>query len=151
MRKQRTRNTLILILALLVGSLAACKKNPVEPDDDHAEAEGPVLRMNGVDIVTVKEARVTGGIRVKVGTETDHIEVYFLNHDGNRFQPTSKDFALGWAMADETVAGVELEAGKKWDIHIHGKKVGQTTLELRLLHVGHVDFRTPPIPVTVNP
>ncbi len=151
MHTQRTRSILILILALLVGSLAACKKNPVEPDDDHAEAEGLVLRMNGVDIVTVKEGRVTGGISVKVGTETDHIEVYFLEHDGDRFQPTGNDFSLGWAMADATVAEVELEAGKKWDIHIQGKKVGQTTLELRLLHVGHVDFRTPPIPVTVTP
>jgi hypothetical protein len=150
MHIQRTRDIYNLIFVLLVVSLAACK-NPVERDDDHAEAEGLVLRMNGVDIVTVKEGRVTGGISVKVETETDHIEIYFLNPHGERFKPTGDSYSLGWAMTDQTIADVKQEPGKKWEIHIRGKKVGQTMLELRLLHAGHVDFRTPQIPVTVTP
>jgi hypothetical protein len=140
-----------VLVVLLAGMVAACKKNPVNPDDDHADAEGLVLRMNGVDIVTVKEGQVSGSISVKVGEETDHIAVYFLDDHNDRFQPTGKDYSLGWALGDETVAGVYRDPGEEWEIHIVGKKVGQTTIEIRLLHVGHVDFRTPPIPINVTP
>ncbi len=143
----------LMLNVMVLGSLlvlSSCKDNPVEEDDDHAEAEGLVLRSSGVDVVTVREGRVTGEITVRVNTSTDHLTVYFLDHNGNRFQPTEADKDLRWVIADTTVAQIEREAGEKWDIHVHGKKVGQTNVELQLLHAGHVDFRTPPIPIRVT-
>ncbi|MBM4159851.1 MAG: hypothetical protein FJ217_02000 [Ignavibacteria bacterium] len=136
------------LLAIFV--INGCQKS-VEPDPDHAEAEGLVLRMNGVDFVTVKEGKVTGKITVKVGTETDHIDIYFLDAGGNRFRPEGSEFDLGWEFADASIAEVERDEGAKWEMHVLGKKIGDTTIELRILHAGHVDFRTPPIPVTVTP
>lgn len=146
------KNTFFFLLILFLSTvvLDGCKKS-VEPEEDHAEAEGLVLRMNGVDIVTVREGQVTGEITVKAGTETDHINVFFLDEHGDRFQPDDPEKDLDWGIADATVADIERDAGEKWEIHVKGLKAGDTTVEIRLLHAGHADFRTPPIPIRVTP
>lgn len=137
-------------LMILLFTLGGCKDNPVEPEEGHAEAEGLVLRMNGVDIVTVREGVVTGQVTVVNGTETDHIDVYFLDHNGTRFRPEGDDHDLGWAIADTSVAGIERDPGEKWGIHVIGKSVQSTTVELRILHHDHIDFRTPAITIQVT-
>ena len=38
----------------------------------------------------------------------------------------------------------------KFDFHLRGLKVGETTIELQVTHDDHVDFRTIPIPVHVG-
>lgn len=149
MKPLKNRYSVFLAMVLAIFVIAGCKKS-VEPDHEHAEAEGLVLRMNGVDFVSVKEGKVTGQITVKVGTETDHIDIHFLEPDGDRFQPEGSEYELGWEFADASIAEVERHEGAKWEMHVHGKKTGTTTLELRILHAGHVDFRTPPIPVVVT-
>jgi hypothetical protein len=141
--------SLIVITALLF-ALGGCKDNPVEPDETHAEAEGLVLRMNGVDIVIVREGTVTGHISVPNGTETDHIDVYFLDHADTRFRPEGSEYDLGWSIADTSVAAIERDPGEKWGIHVIGKAVQTTSVEIRLLHHDHADFRTPSIPIHVT-
>ena len=60
----------LLILALLfIAAHAGCDrdKNPVEPTENHNEAEGLVLKLNNQTVVTVKEGKVEQGqLTVKI-------------------------------------------------------------------------------------
>lgn len=133
----------------MVSLLVSSCSNPVEDrDDDHEEAEGLVLTLSGTDVVTVKEGKVTGSITVTDNQKTPMIDVFFLDTEGKRFQPSDTLKTLEWSFAASDIAEAEQE-GERWKIRFKGRAVGQTTFELRLMHGGHADFRTPQIPITV--
>lgn len=134
----------------MVSLLISSCSNPVEDrDDDHEEAEGLVLSLNGADIVTVKEGKVMGSISVTNNQKTSMIDVLFLDAEGNRFQPSDTLKTLEWSFAASDIAEAEQE-GERWKIRFKGRAVGQTTFDLRLMHGGHADFITPQIPITVT-
>ena len=144
-------STVVFFSLLCSLTLLSCDDNPVEDDDhDHAPAEGLVLEMNGTALVTVHEGQVTGTITVAAGEKTDHITVEFTDHDGQHIHTDElgSEFSLGWTIADEAVAEFEHEG--RWGLHIHGLTAGNTTLEIRLNHGEHADFRTPAIPIQVT-
>lgn len=133
----------------MVSLLVSSCSNPVEDrDDDHEEAEGLVLTLSGTDVVTVKEGKVTGSITVTDNQKTPMMDVFFLDTEGKRFQPSDTLKTLEWSFAASDIAEAEQE-GERWKIRFKGRAVGQTTFELRLMHGGHADFRTPQIPITV--
>lgn len=133
----------------MVSLLVSSCSNPVEDrDDDHEEAEGLVLTLSGTDVVTVKEGKVTGSITVTDNQKTPMMDVFFLDIEGKRFQPSDTLKTLEWSFAASDIAEAEQE-GERWKIRFKGRAVGQTTFELRLMHGGHADFRTPQIPITV--
>ena len=144
-----------LVLAVL---WTGCSDNPADHDgdEDHFEARGVALRINGIDTVVVDSNRIKQGrIAVQQGSMTSHISVEFIKEsDGSRGTPPAddKDHTLGWVIADTSIAGVEHEAEDgEWSLHIVGKKAGQTTIILRLLHNDHPDFESIPIPIEVTP
>jgi hypothetical protein len=136
---------------------AGCADNPVTPAEEHFEARGVALRINGVDTVVVDSNRLKQGrIVVKEGTETEHIALQFIEEsDGTRGLPPSdeEDFKLGWTIADTTIASLEQDSDHdgKWSFHIKGLKAGSTTIVIKLLHGDHPDFQSVPIPVEVTP
>ncbi len=133
----------------MVSLLVSSCSNPVEDrDDDHEEAEGLVLTLSGTDVVTVKEGKVTGSITVTDNQKTPMMDVFFLDTEGKRFQPSDTLKTLEWSFAASDISEAEQE-GERWKIRFKGRAVGQTTFELRLMHGGHADFRTPQIPITV--
>lgn len=147
----------MLFTLLFAGLLwAGCSDNPVDPADEHLEARGVALRMNGTDTVVVDSNRIKQGmIVVKEGTQTSHISIEFIREsDGARVVPPADDdhMKLGWTIADTTIAGVfrEEEDGE-WAMHIEGRKAGQTTIIIKLLHGDHADFQSIPIPIEVTP
>lgn len=142
---------LFFMMASLV-LFSACDDNPADDDhDEHADAEGLVLRANGQQIVEVKEGVVTGSITVEAGDETALIQVEFRDHDGHEVHAEDLDaeFSLGYSFGDASIAGWEQHDGERWEFHVLGLAAGTTTLELQLLHNDHADFRTPPITVEV--
>lgn len=154
----RTLLTSLSATLLLAVLWTGCSDNPADHDndDDHFEARGVALRINGLDTVVVDSNRIKQGrLVVKEGTTSPHISVEFLREsDGSRGTPDAadKDHTLGWSIADTSVAGVEREAEDgEWSFHIVGKKAGQTTIIIRMLHNDHPDFESIPIPVEVTP
>jgi len=142
--------------ALVAVIWSGCTDNPVEPADEHFEARGVVLRMNGMDTVVVDSNRlVHGRIVVQEGTLSQHISLQFIREeDGTRAVPPEDDtdMRLGWTIADTTIAGIEHdEEDGEWAFHIEGRKVGETTIVLRIIHVDHPDFQSIPIPIEVIP
>jgi len=149
---QLNRITFIILIGFVAGAtLVACSSNPVDEDDhDHAEAEGLVLEINGVNVVTVSQGNVSGQITVANGASTGHISVEFLDHSGQHLHmdELGAEFSMSWTIVDISI--VDVEQVSRWVIRIRGKATGSTSIELMLNHGEHADFRTPPIPVEVT-
>ena len=62
--------------------LGGCGDDPTALED-HADAEGLILRLNGQTIASYDEGTWTGELEVTVGQETAHIDVIFIDHDGD--------------------------------------------------------------------
>ena len=124
--------------------------NPVTPHEEHNEAEGMVLKVNGANIVVVKEGKVESGkVTVKTGESTAEITSRFLHHDGDEFIPDEEGSSLALEIADATIATAAVVSGKEWEFKVSGLKAGTTTMVVKLMHNDHADFTTPAITVEV--
>jgi len=142
-----------LLLALFV---AACGDDPAGmDDDDHAEADGVELVLNGQTVASYDgdDQEWTGGLSVPVGEETAHIDVRFVDHDGDRI-PADDDLYLDVVVEDEDIAEFEQDTPGEFGGHLHGLAEGETELKFRLMHgavgSGHADFETTPLTATVT-
>ena len=149
----------VFALALVLAGSGCDDNDPVAPAEEHFEAEGLVLLSSGAELIRVFQGVVVTSVaeelEVPVGL-SDHINVYFLDSDGERIDPPvhRDDHSLGWDISDESLLEVVRgEAGhedEEWEIHLRGLAEGETEIEFQVLHVGHVDFRTPKIPVHIH-
>ena len=132
--------------------LSACKNSTSSSEEEHADAEGFVLTMNGADIVTqLPGGTLSGEIELEPEEETDLITIYFLDDDGDRFQPEETEFTLGFEFEDDGIAEFEQhEEDGKWSFHIHAETTGITDMRLKLMHGDHSDFETQGIHVHVE-
>ncbi|XWN35858.1 MAG: hypothetical protein ROO71_07805 [Balneola sp.] len=141
-----------LYLLLVTGLFAACSNSTGSDDDDHSDPEGFRLKLNGQTVVEqLPDATVTGGFELEPGQETALITIFFLDHDGDEFQPDEPEFSLGAEFEDEGIAEFEQHAEDgKWSFHIHAEAEGITEMTLMLMHNGHSDFNTQGIHVHVE-
>jgi hypothetical protein len=140
-----------ILAVVLAVSFSAC--DWVDEHDEHTEAEGLILRIDGVDSVTVREAQVTGRLLVSVGETTPLVQVVFLDHDGDEIRAADieEDSKLAWQVLNPQVASVSQPTGQPWAFRLEGTTVDTTSLRLMLMHGDHADFTTPWIPVEVVP
>lgn len=151
--------TTISILFLING----CKEesNPVTPPSEHMDIEGWVIRdatskpilvvWQGVIQSLWNGVRMSDTLYAPENSMTDHYSIKFLNDDKEMFNPpTSSDYSFGFNIADTSVLGIYQHSSTEYEFHLKGKKEGKTTLELVINHLGHVDARTPKIPVIVR-
>jgi hypothetical protein len=139
-------------LLLLVSVTAACSNSTSNEEEEHSEPEGFVLKMNGANIVTqAPGGTISGEFELAPGQETDLITLFFLDADGDEFQPQEDEYSLGHEFEDAGIAEFEqhTEDGK-WSFHIHSEAEGITDLRLMLMHSGHSDFTTQDIHVHVE-
>ena len=156
--KQKTRSYRKSLAALAVAGmvgLGACSDDPTGLDDHGDEVEGVQLVLNGAIIAEFDgDSRTwTGEIDVPVGTETAHITVRFVDHDGDAITFDS-DFYLEVDIEDETVAEFEQDTPGEFGGHVHGLAVGETDAVFKLMHgaigSGHSDFETTAVHIHVN-
>jgi len=114
---------------------------------EHAEAEGLIVRRDGIDLVTVWQGEVTGQIEVAAGADTRPLGVVFLDADGDEFTPHGDEFALDLDIGDNGLASHT--ATGDWEFTVGGVAEGTTSLTVAIIHDGHADFTAPPIPVVV--
>lgn len=142
----------IFALALFI---AGCgdDDNPVNANlEEHAEAVGLIIRNSGEEIVRYENGEVEGEIEVGHGLETALLSVRFIAEDGDLFTPDpAEGFALGWEIADESIAEVEHHAEDgAWAFHIVGVEEGQTTIVIKINHGDHADFVSKEIEIHVE-
>ena len=147
-------NKFIRLTAILLAciTLFACKDDSTSPEHKHFEAVGMVITNSGNEIVRNENGKVTGKISVKEGEETALLSVKFIDeHNGNLTVPKEDHYTLGYKIADETFAEFEQHADDgKWKFHIHGKKAGSTTIEIKILHNDHSDFVSLPVTIEIT-
>ncbi|NGP76047.1 hypothetical protein G3570_05360 [Balneolaceae bacterium YR4-1] len=144
-------NTLLITLAVLLITATACNNPASSEEEEHPEPAGVLLKMNGQEIARYEDNSVTGQIEVNAGEETTLIRLFFLDDSGNEFQPDEPELSLQWRDINTAIADVEQHSEDgKWAFHIHGEAQGNTSVVFQLLHDGHSDFDTQPIPVVVN-
>lgn len=127
--------------------VAACDDSPMEVEDEHGDAAQVQLVMNGQPIATFTFATNSwaGEMDVEVGMETPHIDVNFLEADGEVIA-FDADFYLMVEVEDETIAEFEQDTPGEFGGHLHGEAVGETNVRFSLMHgaigQGHADLVT---------
>jgi hypothetical protein len=121
----------------------------VHVEEHHAEAEGLLIMQGANEIVRVWQGVVTGEIGVHLGETTPALAVFFLDVDGDEFLPEGEEFSLGAEIGSPALAGYG-QIGD-WSFSITGLQAGETDLTLAILHEGHSDFTSPPIPILISP
>ncbi len=141
-----------LYLLLVTGMFAACSNSTGSDDDDHQDPEGFRLKLNGQTVVEqLPNGTLTGEFEMTPGEETALITIFFLDDDGDEFQPDEPEFSLGAVFDPTGIAEFEQHAADgTWGFHIHAESEGITNLTLQLMHNGHSDFDTQEIHVHVE-
>lgn len=136
-----------LVLAA-TAALSACDGDGTGPGD-HQEAVGMVITdQNNTTLASVNAARqVTGSLTVAAGAAR-HLEVYFVDEDGERFQLDDDDHTLAWTVANQNVAVIDSHDGH---LDLDGVAAGNTTVVFSIMHGNHSDYDSPAIPVAVTP
>lgn len=154
-RSYRLTGATLALTAVL--ALGACDDDPVGNDDEeHQDPVGMVVSSGGVDLVTVTGNTVTGTLSVAAGEETAHLDVEFLDDEGDRFAPEDADEWLRVTIADPAVADWEQDTPGEFGGHLHGEAAGSTTARFEIMHgpvndpSSHADYRSPDIPVVIN-
>jgi hypothetical protein len=159
------RRSYVLLILFFISFLLlqGCKdeSNPVTPPSDHFDPEGwlltndsfqPVLVVWQGEVVSEWEGtQVPVVLNAPLNDLSDHYNIRFLDENSNSIDPPSDtDYTLGWALSDtNTVFFIPDEAGG-WGFHLEGRSPGTSSVELQVIHAGHVDIRTPFIPITIQ-
>ena len=146
-------NSIFAAVAVLV--LAGCNESMTEIEDEHAEPEGVELVMGGVTIASYdgETQRWIGELEVDAGEETPHIQVRFVDHDGDLIS-LDEDLYLEVDVEDESIAEFEQDTPGEFGGHLHGVMEGETEMTFKLMHgavgSGHADFVTTPVHAHVH-
>ncbi|MFZ1519940.1 MAG: hypothetical protein WAU11_14255 [Ignavibacteriaceae bacterium] len=154
---------IVLILLLLVITTTSCsdETDPVIPPTEHFEPEGWVIRdattkpilvvWQGVIQTTWNSAAVPDTLYAPLNALSDHYTVKFLDINKNIINPpTDTDHGFGWLITNTSMLEIIRDNPTDWAFHLKGLTNGTTSLELQVLHVGHVDVKTPKIPVIIR-
>lgn len=137
---------------LVTGLFAACSNSSSSDDDHHSEPEGFRLKMSGQVVVEqLPGQNLTGEFELAPGEETPLITIFFLDDDGDEFQPEGDEYSLRAVFETAGIAEFEQHAGDgKWSFHLHAEAEGITDMTLQLFHNDHSDFNTQDIHVHVE-
>lgn len=107
-------------------------------------------------LVTVEEdGSVSGSLSVNVGESSEHTVVYFLNDEGEEFQPNADEhiFEITVVSGSDNFT-YEVEEDEPWTFFITGVQSGtaEITITLKEKHDDHYDtvYTSPNIPIIIN-
>lgn len=140
-------NRLSILLVMLALSVTACEKH--DDHDDHAELNGFKLLQNGATVAQQTGTTLTGAVTIAVGTTNPVFSVVFVEADGHDYDEFEADDSLLVEVGNTSVAAVQAGPGR-WEFRLNGVAAGTTTLTVNLMHSGHKDFESRPVPVTVG-
>lgn len=144
-----------LVVAMTAAVFLAGCGDDLTDVDDHGDAARVDLVMNGVVIASFTFATNswTGEMAVDEGEETPHIDVDFIDEDGDVIVYDA-DFYLEVDVEDETVAEFEQDTPGEFGGHLHGVAAGETEVVFSLMHGaiggGHADLVTAAVVARVN-
>lgn len=150
------RLPVIALIASSAFALGACGDDPVGAEEEHSDPVGLVITLGGVDLVTVNGSTVTGTLSVAAGQETAHLDLEFLDDNGDRFTPEDADEWLRVTIADPATATWDQDEPGEFGGHLQGQSAGATVVKFDIMHgalnsaTAHADYTSPDIPVVIN-
>ena len=152
--------TAILALALVV---AGCSDDddPVSSQSEHFDAVGYIIYASGVKVLDYFGPDYGAGdnvayldtLRASQGLNP-RWDSKFYNEDTVEINPPSPSHqTLAAEFTDPGIAELwwhDGEDGYFEDFHLRGLAPGTTTVKFKVMHVGHADFTTLPIPVIID-
>ena len=151
----------MMLFSLLLLNGCSEETNPINSPVEHFEPEGWLVRDAALQPVLVvfqgailknwKGTPVPDTLFAPLNALSEHYSVKFLDADQNIINPPGDaSHSLTMKITDTSVAGYKKDAPTDYAFHLSGKKIGKTTVELQIQHSGHVDVKTPLIPLVVR-
>ena len=152
------KNIIFLIGFVLISILfiESCKEEQItEPQHEHYETYGINIYHSDSLYLRVFDAIIDTNyhhsFELTTNTEPQKFKIKFLDENGKEMAyPTDSNKVLGWIIADTNIVSSTLSADSKWAFELEAKEPGNTSIEIRLNHIDHPDFKTPSIPVVVK-
>ena len=154
---------IFLLISLLIFTTTSCsdETDPVIPPSEHFAPEGWIVRdattkpilvvWQGVIQKTWNSTAIPDTFYAPLSALSDHFTVKFLDINKNIINPPSDaDHQFGWLITDPSKLSIVQDSPTDWAFHLKGLIIGTTTLELQVMHLGHVDVKTPKIPVIIR-
>ncbi len=135
-----------VLLLILVVAFSGCKKHS---DDDHEEVSGFKLIRNNTVIAQQNGTVVTGSITLSRSGTNDVITVVFLDDDGRDITVLEKGATLLVESSNAAVATVVAGPGAL-QFRLTPVANGTANVVVNIMHSGHKDFESRPVPVTVG-
>lgn len=136
----------VLLLVLLL-AFAGCKEHH---HDDHAEVYGFKLMRNNTVIAQQTGTVVTGSVTLsRTGTNLP-ITVVFQDDDGHDITDIEAGSTLLVESSATGVVTAQMVSGQ-WQFNLTPVATGSANIVVNIMHSGHKDFESRPVPVTVGP
>lgn len=117
-------------------------------EEGEVEIDGFRITNGATVLVEQFEGTVEGALELEVAGALGPLQVAFLGADGSVVEP-EEGATLDLVLASSTVARVAQEGLGPYAFTLDAIGAGETTLTLSLLHEGHTDFASLPVPVRV--
>lgn len=141
-----------IIISLTI-SVISCSddEDPVAPQEEHFEAIGTVVYdATGAEVLRVLRGTTTDTLLAKVGVLSDHFDVKFIDEDEDVVDaPDDEESSMGIDVSDTNLLEIEQDEPGAFEFHLMGKALGVTSIEIKILHAGHADYRSGLIPVKI--
>jgi len=153
--KQTVRSSILLVAAMLL--LSGCGQDYLTaPARDSKPCLNCMkLKINGSEIVTVDDGKITGYLTVGENDIIGPVYVEFYDSKNDRLETGNGKYKLEWTIGD--VSYVKLEKyGTQTEIafSVQGKKVGNTQVKFQLMNGGddemQPEFESPKILIKVE-
>jgi hypothetical protein len=135
----------ILFLVLLL-AFAGCKKHH---DDHHEEVTGFKLIQNNTVIAQQTGTVVTGSITLSRSGTNLPITVIFQDDDGHDITEMESESTLLVESSATGVVTAQMVSGQ-WQFNLTPVATGSANIVVNIMHSGHKDFESRPVPVTVG-
>ena len=142
--------------------------SPTAAAEEHFQAEGVLLVQDGQTVLKAFKGKVDSTVSQNLALtigESARYEIKFLGSDGSVIEEPGHehhegesaseheehDHGFGYEISNTQVLRLTRGEGyDEWEFSLQGLMPGDTWLELQVMHLDHVDFRTPKIPVRVT-
>ncbi len=136
-----------VLFFLLLLTFAGCKEHH---HHDHAEVYGFKLIRDNTVIAQQTGTVVTGSVSLSLAGSNLPITVMFQDEDGHDITEMEEESTLLVETSSASVFTGQTTTGS-WQFSLTPVSSGSANLVVNIVHSGHKDFESRPVPVTVGP